>query len=57
MHTIRKITTLSGKHSFTLHPSLSPYRQTELRTESQINPGWAGQPTVRPGQINPGWAG
>ncbi len=30
MHAIRKITTFSGKHSFTLHPSLSPYGRTEL---------------------------
>jgi hypothetical protein len=43
MHAIRKITTLSGKLSFTLHPSLSPYGQTELQTESQIHSrcvGW-----------------
>ncbi len=31
------------KHSFTLYPSLSPYRQTELQTEKQIHSlrvGW-----------------
>jgi hypothetical protein len=32
-HTERQITNLSVKHSFTLYPSLSPYRQTESRTE------------------------
>ncbi len=30
-NTERKITNLSDKHSFTPHPSLSPYRQTELQ--------------------------
>ncbi len=49
MHAERQITDLSVKHSFTLYPSLSPYRQTELQTEEQINPGWAGYPTVPPG--------
>jgi hypothetical protein len=38
----RKITGCSHKHSFTLYPSLSPYRQTDSLTEKQINPGWAG---------------
>ncbi len=33
---IRKIAIRSDKHSFTLHPSLSPYSQTELQTETQI---------------------
>jgi hypothetical protein len=28
-HAERKITYISDEHSFTLHPSLSPYRQTE----------------------------
>ncbi len=42
MHAERQITDLSVKHSFTLYSSLSPYRQTELWTEEQINPGWAG---------------
>ncbi len=43
MHTERQITNLFVKHSFTLHPSLRPYRQTELRTEKQIHSlrvGW-----------------
>ena len=40
-HTERHITNLSVKHSFTLYPSLSPYRQIELWTEEQINPIWA----------------
>jgi hypothetical protein len=39
---IRKITTLSGKHSFTLHPSLSPYGQTELRRNEYTRFAWAG---------------
>jgi hypothetical protein len=41
-HAERHITDLSVKQSFTLYPSLSPYSQTELQTEKQINPGWAG---------------
>ncbi len=32
-HAERKITIRSHKHSFTSHPSLSPYRQTELQRE------------------------
>ncbi len=28
-HNERKITNLSGKHSFTLYPSVSPYSQTD----------------------------
>ena len=36
-HTERQTTDLSVKHSFTLYPSLSPYRQTELQTEKQIH--------------------
>ena len=43
MHAVRKITNLSDYHTFTLHPSLTPYRQTELQTESQIHSlrvGW-----------------
>jgi hypothetical protein len=42
MHAERKITVRSHKHSFTPYPSLSPYGQTELQMEEQINPGWAG---------------
>jgi hypothetical protein len=37
MQAERKITNLSVKHSFTLYPSLSPYRQTESQTEEQIH--------------------
>ena len=33
MHAERKITDLSVKHSFTLYPSLSPYSQTDGRTD------------------------
>ncbi len=36
-HAERQITNLSVKHSYTLYPSLSPYRQTESRTEKQID--------------------
>jgi hypothetical protein len=32
----------SGKHSFTLYPSLDPYRWADRQTERRINPGWAG---------------
>ncbi len=39
---MRKITTLSGKHSFTLHPSLSPYGRTEVRRNEYIFFAWAG---------------
>jgi hypothetical protein len=42
-HAERQITNLSVKHSFTLYLSLSPYRQTESRTEKQIHSlcvGW-----------------
>ncbi len=42
-HAERKNTYLSDYYSFTLHPSLSPYRRTELRTEEQIHSlhvGW-----------------
>ncbi len=43
MHAERKISNLSDKYSFTLYPSLSPYRQTELLTEGQIHCcTWAG---------------
>ncbi len=38
----RKNTDLSVKHSFTLYPSLSPYRWMESQMEEGINPGWAG---------------
>jgi hypothetical protein len=37
MHAVKKITNLSDKHSFTLHPSLSPYSRTELGTEERIH--------------------
>ncbi len=37
MHTDRKITDLSVKHSFTPYPSLSLYGQTELQTEKRIH--------------------
>ncbi len=49
MHAERQITDLSDKHSFTLYPSLSPYRRTELLTEEQIHSlrgmvrAWVGQ--------------
>jgi hypothetical protein len=39
----RQITDLSVKHSFTPYPSLSPYSQTESRTEERIHSlrmGW-----------------
>ncbi len=42
-HAERKTTYLSDEHSFTPHPSLSPYSQTELRTEKWIHSlrvGW-----------------
>ncbi len=46
-HAKRKITNLSGKHSFTLHPSLSLYRQTDRQTDRQRNKytccAWAGE--------------
>ncbi len=46
-NTDRKITIPSGKHSFTLYPSLSPYnwtdRQTEWQTENKYTRcAWAG---------------
>ncbi len=34
-HAVRNSPYLSDLHSFTLHPSLSPYWWTELRTEEQ----------------------
>ncbi len=38
MHTERKNTVRSHKHSFTPYPSLSPYRQTDrIQTEEQIH--------------------
>ncbi len=37
MHAVKKITYLSDQHSFTLHPSLSPYGQTESRTDGGKN--------------------
>jgi hypothetical protein len=33
----RKITVYSHKHSFTLYPSLSPYRQTDRQTDRETN--------------------
>ena len=36
-HAERKITDLSVKHSFTLYPSLSPYRQTDRQTDRETN--------------------
>jgi hypothetical protein len=37
MHTKRKITNLSGKHSFTPYPSLSPYSPTDGMADREIN--------------------
>ncbi len=37
MHAERQITNLSVKHSSTLYPTLSPYRQMESKTEEQIH--------------------
>ncbi len=42
MHAERKITGLSDYHSFTPHPSLSPYSQTELRRNEYTRFTWAG---------------
>ncbi len=69
MHTERKITNLSVKHSFTLYPSLSPYRWTLLLyipllalTDGQ-NDRWrnklilVGLGNLRFFQVNPDWAG
>jgi hypothetical protein len=36
-HAERKITTLSGKHAFTPHPSVSPFRQTDRMTDRETN--------------------
>ncbi len=36
-HVERKITVCSHKHSFTLYPCLSPYRQTDKQTEREMN--------------------
>ncbi len=47
MQAVRKITNLSDQHSFTLHPSLSPYGRTELRAEKRIHllrVGWRNLP-------------
>ncbi len=43
-HAERKITNLSDQHSFTPHPSLSPYRQTELQRDKYTHCAWAGGP-------------
>ncbi len=37
MHTERKITICSHKHSFTPYPSLSPYSQTDRMTDRETN--------------------
>ncbi len=42
MHAERKITDRSDYHSFTQHPSLSPYSQTELRRDKYTRCAWAG---------------
>jgi hypothetical protein len=36
-HTERKTTGLSGKHSFTPYPSLSPYRQMDGMTDGETS--------------------
>ncbi len=41
-HAVREITNLSDKHSFTLHPSFSPYSQTELWRNEYTRFAWAG---------------
>jgi hypothetical protein len=41
MHAERKITDLFDLHSFTPHPSLSPYRQTELWRNKYTRCAWA----------------
>jgi hypothetical protein len=41
-HAVREITILSDQHSFTLHPSLSPYRWTELQRNEYTRFAWAG---------------
>ncbi len=46
MHAERKFTVLSGKHSFTLNPSLSSYgpidRQSDRRRDKYTRCAWAG---------------
>ncbi len=37
MRAVRKISYLTDYHFFTLHPSLSPYGQTESRTDGGTN--------------------
>ncbi len=37
MHTERKITVCSHKHSFTPYPSLRPYSQTDGMTDGETN--------------------
>jgi hypothetical protein len=37
MHADRKITAPSGKHSFTLYPSLSPYKWTDRQNDGETN--------------------
>jgi hypothetical protein len=41
-HAERKNTNLSDEHSFTPHPSLSPYSQTELLRDKYTCYAWAG---------------
>jgi hypothetical protein len=47
-HPERQINDLSAKHSFTLYPSLSPYRWTESWTEEQIHSLCVGGETFFP---------
>jgi hypothetical protein len=42
MHAERKITYISDWHSFTPHPSLSPYSQTESQRNKYTRCMWAG---------------
>ncbi len=42
IHAVREITNLSDYHSFFLHPSLSPFSQTELRRNEYTRFAWAG---------------
>ncbi len=41
-HAVKKITYLSDQHSFTLHPSLSPYRQNYRQRNEYTCCAWAG---------------
>jgi hypothetical protein len=42
-HAVKKITHLSDYHSFTLHPSLSPYRQNHRQRNKYTRFAWAGE--------------